>query len=265
MPHQRLTCVRLLLLLFTLAPAACSDNKPTPGSAASNLDAGARDGSAETDGAQRTDAGPDVTLVADGTTADAGFDVAIDVVPVARPDARASDTAQTIGNFGDRYVRTMCNKHATCCTGLGPPTNATSAEEAACVRALTSGGVPEALDAELNAELAAGNIVYDDALMALCLSDLAAASCEALRKPGAEFADFPRCKQAVRGLRANGEACNTNHACRDGWCDLGSGGICAARLPNGEACLAGDECQSHECNEDLGTCVTATSDALCGR
>jgi hypothetical protein len=225
----------ILPLLF-LSVAACDKTTPPP----QNADAGTSSDAA------RSDAG-----------------VAVDT-RLETFDSRAPDAQQSVGDFGQRYLRTLCKKLFGCCpaealSNLGP----FGVSEESCVAAGEASGFSEALETELNAELRVGAVIYDEVKMMQCLADLAAWSCASIRKPGSDFFDLPTCKMALRGTRTTGESCNTDFACVQGWCDVGAGSVCADPLPNGEACLLGSECQGRECSEDSGTCVTATVDTFC--
>lgn len=89
----------------------------------------------------------------------------------------------------------------------------------------------------------AGQVVYDEAAMAVCLADLDAAACAALST--GVLTDVGRCGEAIAGQIATGGACDDDLQCRAGaWCDVTATcpGTCQPRVASGMACATNAAC-----------------------
>lgn len=89
----------------------------------------------------------------------------------------------------------------------------------------------------------AGQVVYDEAAMADCLSDLDAVACASLST--GVLTDVGRCGQAIVGQVALGGACDDDLQCQPGaWCDVTAAcpGTCQPRVAAGVACATNAAC-----------------------
>ena len=95
--------------------------------------------------------------------------------------------------------------------------------------------------------------MYDPTVLANCLREYQAQSCNQLRIDGGLSA-YRNCK-FIRPLVAVGGACDQHLECIDGYCQGATpraDGACAAKKANGQLCFGDDECTG-------GRCDTATA------
>ena len=192
-----------------------------------------------------------------------------------------------IDQLASEYAAVFCHKMFTCCDASElAARESTGPDEAAC-RSVVAATVN---DPVLQAQVAAGRVVYHGDRARSCLDTVAALPCQqwALDE---KLIRFPACDAITEGTLAAGSACAISDQCIDGFCgsstgelvcappaqagqpcsfakcvsglacrtdELASPGICGPRLPDGAACVDQNDCASGYCIGD------GTGMASCG-
>jgi hypothetical protein len=251
-----------------LATAACdsdSDGTGTGGSGGASAGSGGAGGSSATGGAGGSSTGGSGGAGTDARDTPAlDLTAGIDFPPPsdARFDASDVPTAIPLDRAPAVFADVICEKVFSCCSSEERGTNPFLASQVGCAQGLgllLGGIVPQA-----NAAMSRNRAMYDPAVLATCLSQYQAKSCDMLRMDGGLSA-YRNCK-FMKPLVAVGGACDQDLECIDGFCQgvtTGADGVCAAKKANGQMCTRGDECTGGRCDVTSATCGPAPPDGLC--
>lgn len=174
-----------------------------------------------------------------------------DVTPDAGPDVKPDNyiyDASAIQNFMTAQVANMCTRYAQCCFG----NDASAFDTTKCKDTVKNGqdfNLRPLLESP--AVVTDGRLKLDPTAAAACLAEALTFSC-----PSAQSTESSKfaldCFTAVQGTVPNGQPCNQNIECADGYCvasadagDAGTG-LCTALKGNGQGpCgLRNEECQT---------------------
>jgi hypothetical protein len=252
--------VKHALLLLAVAAAACQAANESSverrGSDPGKHDPGPAPGGEYEGDPGEPDAGPTPDL---GAAPDEGAGGAGEMDAGAVPDAGAI-AAIAMDKIAEAVARVACQRRRDCCmpVGMGLPEDAAGCQQA----------MEELLQPTMTAiarSIGDDRARYDGAALARCLDQRAAATCDDARtwEPLLIVTTCPILTPAVEP----GQLCHQSFECLDGHCVAGGpqrdGRCISPRLPDGEACDRGDDCQSGACHPTLDVCAAPMLGNLC--
>ena len=173
----------------------------------------------------------------------------------------ASTVAGTVAEVPAALASALCDAREAC---MGPGRLAALYDGNTCAtvieRELADGPM-----SQLESSVAADLILYDDSVLAACLTAVRSLGCAVLesRLPSS-------CRETLLGLVSLGDDCNTDYDCEgDAYCDFGSPqpscpGVCTARGAADASCTGDNQCQDGLLCTPAGSCqAPVTKDGAC--
>ena len=189
-----------------------------------------------------------------GTSNTGGSDVATDASMNDMDSAVGSDASTTTGTIADvpaALAAALCDAREAC---VGPARLAALYDGNTCADVVAA-ELEDGSMSQIEVSVTASVLIYDDSVLDDCLSDVRAQGCAV-----SESRLPAKCREALLGIVATGDDCNTDFDCEgDAFCDFGSPqpscpGACAARGAADAPCTEDNQCQDGLLCTPAGTC-----------